>query len=125
MGYFEIEIEIENVNLVNKICEQPATTEKRLKLLATLMTLKTFSLPIFTGYDASVVNTWLVALNIVGKFGMTMGFAIIYIWSAEIFPTSLRTSLMGISSMVGRVGQILAPFIADIVSFRRIGVSGH
>ena len=125
MGYFEIEIEIENVNIVNKICEQPATAEKRLKRLATLMTLKTFSLPIFTGYDASVVNTWLVALNIVGKFGMTMGFAIIYIWSAEIFPTSLRTSLMGISSMVGRVGQILAPFIADIVSFRRTGVSGY
>ena len=120
-----LEIEIENVNLVNKICEQPATTEKRLKRLATLMTLKTFSLPIFTGYDASVVNTWLVALNIVGKFGITMGFAIIYIWSAEIFPTSLRTSLMGISSMVGRVGQILAPFIADIVSFRRTGVSGY
>ena len=120
-----LEIEIENVNLVNKICEQPATTEKRLKRLATLMTSKTFSLPIFTGYDASVVNTWLVALNIVGKFGITMGFAIIYIWSAEIFPTSLRTSLMGISSMVGRVGQILAPFIADIVSFRRTGVSGY
>ena len=51
MGYFEIEIEIENVNLVNKICEQQATTEKRLKRLATLMTLKTFSLPIFTGYS--------------------------------------------------------------------------
>ena len=123
MRYFEIEIE--NVNLFNQICEQPATTEKRLKLLATLMTSSTFSLPIFTGYDASVVNTLLVALNIVGKFGMTMGFAIIYIWSAEIFPTSLRTSLMGISSMVGRVGQILAPFIADIVSFRRTGVSGY
>ena len=73
---------------------------------------------IFAGYNTSVVNTWIVALNIVGKFGMTMGYVIIYIWSAEIFPTSLRTSLMGISSMVGRVGQILAPFIADIVSFR-------
>ena len=47
-----------------------------------------------------------------------MGYVIIYIWSAEIFPTSLSTSLMGISSMVGRIGQILAPFIADIVSFR-------
>ena len=73
---------------------------------------------LFAGYDIAVVNTWLVALNTVGKFVMTMGYVIIYIWSAEIFTTSFRTSLMGISSMVGRVGQILAPFIADIVSFQ-------
>lgn len=61
-------------------------------------------------------NILLIIFNLVGKCGVTMGFAIIYIWSAEIFPTSVRTSLMGISAMIGQVGQILAPFIADIVS---------
>ena len=63
-------------------------------------------------------NTYYVALNITGKFGMTMGFCIIYIWSAEVYPTSLRTTLMGMSSMMGRVGSIIAPFIADLVSVR-------
>lgn len=67
-----------------------------------------------TGEDPNL-NTYFVLLNITGKFGMSMGFCIIYIWSAEIFPTSLRTTLMGLSSLVARGGQILAPLIADLV----------
>jgi len=70
----------------------------------------------FVDVDESTLNIYYVTLNTVGKFGMTMSFAIIYFWSAEIFPTNLRNSLMGLSSTVSRLGQILAPFIADIVS---------
>jgi len=56
-------------------------------------------------------------LNNIGKVGVTIGFAVIYFWSAEIFPTVLRNSLMGISSTFARVGSIFAPVIADLVSF--------
>ena len=64
----------------------------------------------------ATLNIWFVTLNMVGKFGMTMGFCIIYFWSAEIYPTQLRNSLMGFSSTLARVGSICAPFIANIVS---------
>ncbi|XP_067929113.1 organic cation transporter protein-like [Watersipora subatra] len=59
-------------------------------------------------------NTYFVALNFIGKLGVTIGFAVIYFWCAEIFPTVLRTSLMGGSSTFARIGSIFAPVIADI-----------
>ncbi|XP_013411039.1 organic cation transporter protein isoform X2 [Lingula anatina] len=58
-----------------------------------------------------------IALSIVGKLGATMGFAIIYVWSAELYPTVLRNSLMGFSSTFARVGGMLAPVIANMVTF--------
>lgn len=61
-------------------------------------------------------NNYFLALNTIGKLGVTMGFAVIYFWCAEIFPTLIRNSLMGASSMFARVGSIFAPVIADIVS---------
>lgn len=66
--------------------------------------------------SADQKNGYFVALNTVGKLGVTVGFCIIYFWCAEIYPTPLRNSLMGVSSMMARVGSIFAPVISDIVS---------
>ena len=65
--------------------------------------------------DESVKRWTFIALNQVGKLGVTAGFAIIYIWSAELFPTVVRTSMMGVSSMLSRIGSISAPYISDMV----------
>lgn len=61
-------------------------------------------------------NWAFIGLNQVGKVGATVGFSVIYFWSAEIFPTVLRNTLMGASSVVGKIGAIMAPYISDIVS---------
>ncbi|XP_017792387.1 PREDICTED: solute carrier family 22 member 21-like isoform X3 [Habropoda laboriosa] len=44
-----------------------------------------------------------------GKWCITMSFSTIYIYTAELFPTNLRHSLLGICSMTGRMGSILSP----------------
>ncbi|XP_065147373.1 solute carrier family 22 member 13 [Paramisgurnus dabryanus] len=51
------------------------------------------------------------ALAMVGKFGITASFAIIYIYSAELFPTVLRQTGLGVASMFARIGGVLAPLI--------------
>ncbi|KAA0710377.1 Solute carrier family 22 member 6-A [Triplophysa tibetana] len=51
------------------------------------------------------------ALAMVGKFGITASFAIIYIYSAELIPTVLRQTGIGVASMFARVGGVLAPLI--------------
>ncbi len=51
-----------------------------------------------------------------GKFCVTASFAIIYVYSTQIYPTVMRTIGLGTSSMVARIGSVLAPFIKDLVS---------
>ncbi|CAH1252185.1 SLC22A3 [Branchiostoma lanceolatum] len=50
-------------------------------------------------------------LAMTGKFCITATFGIIYIFSAEIFPTVVRQIGIGMSSMSARVGGIAAPFV--------------
>ncbi|CAK9832328.1 Solute carrier family 22 member 21 [Anthophora retusa] len=57
-------------------------------------------------------GTWTflpLVLYMGGKWCITMSFSTIYIYTAELFPTNLRHSLLGICSMTGRMGSILSP----------------
>ncbi|KAM8767567.1 solute carrier family 22 member 13 [Acanthopagrus schlegelii] len=53
----------------------------------------------------------LAGLAMVGKFGITASFAVIYVYTAEIFPTVLRQTGIGASCMFARIGGVLAPLI--------------
>ncbi|XP_068189109.1 solute carrier family 22 member 6-B [Antennarius striatus] len=53
----------------------------------------------------------LAGLAIVGKFGITASFAVIYVYTAELFPTVLRQTGIGVSCMFARLGGMLAPII--------------
>lgn len=55
-----------------------------------------------------------VTLAMLGKFGITASYAIIYLMAAEVFPTVVRNIGMGISSMSARIGGMLAPQILDL-----------
>lgn len=63
-----------------------------------------FNCTLFPEYGKSVLSQ-------IGKFGVTCAFAIIYVYAAELFPTVLRSTGMGMSSVMARVGSILAPII--------------
>ncbi|KAF5303508.1 hypothetical protein FQR65_LT08207 [Abscondita terminalis] len=53
---------------------------------------------------------WLkLTTYLLGKFAATAAFSICYIITSEIFPTSLRHSLMATCSMFGRIGSSIAP----------------
>ncbi|KAH9508877.1 hypothetical protein Btru_050331 [Bulinus truncatus] len=63
----------------------------------------------------NVQGTWISTfLSSVGKFGASGGFITMFVLSAELFPTRLRNSMVGTSSMVARVGGMIAPYIADL-----------
>lgn len=46
-----------------------------------------------------------------------MSFAIVFLFSVELFPTSVRNSVLGMLSMLSRVGQITAPLINSLPEF--------
>ncbi len=54
------------------------------------------------------------SLALLGKLCISSSFAIIYIHSNELFPTTIRNSGMGLVSVAARVGGILAPYIAKM-----------
>ncbi|XP_033106796.1 organic cation transporter protein-like [Anneissia japonica] len=53
-------------------------------------------------------------VSLIGKFGIAASFAIIYVFSAELYPTPIRSAGMGTASMTARIGGILAPIILEI-----------
>ncbi|XP_012733722.2 solute carrier family 22 member 6-A isoform X1 [Fundulus heteroclitus] len=58
--------------------------------------------------DLPIVRT---VLAMVGKFGITASLSIIYVYSAEVFPTVIRQNGIGIGSMCARIGGVLAPMM--------------
>ncbi|KAH9525172.1 hypothetical protein Btru_000528, partial [Bulinus truncatus] len=65
-------------------------------------------------YGSEEVSWMTVVLSLVGKFGASAAFAVIHIYTAELFPTVMRNSGMGLSSFMARTGGLLSPYIADI-----------
>merc|ERR1719322_309551 len=49
-----------------------------------------------------------IFFSLVGKFMATANFAIIYVYTAELYPTIIRNSAIGSCSSIARVGAILA-----------------
>ena len=53
--------------------------------------------------------------SMIWKFGVSGSFAVIFVFSPELFPTVVRTIGVGAGSMSARVGGLLAPFVAELV----------
>lgn len=63
---------------------------------------------IFISTDESSI---MVLLAMIGKLGITTSYAIIFVFSAELYPTVIRNMGMGLSSTCARVGGVISPFV--------------
>lgn len=48
-------------------------------------------------------------LYMIGKFSITMSFTVLYVFTAELLPTTVRHLLLSLCSMFGRIGSMIAP----------------
>ena len=67
-------------------------------------------------YQIGSVKWGLVSLAVIGTLFITSAIVIGDLWTAEITPTVVRTAGIGVASMFGRIGTLLAPTIGKFVS---------
>eukprot|EP00494_Astrolonche_serrata_P001744 UN01750 len=65
--------------------------------------------------------------GVVGIFGMAATYNLLFIYTAELFPTVVRNAALGCTSQASQMGAILAPMVVVLgerVPFAVFGVSG-
>ncbi|XP_077963115.1 solute carrier family 22 member 4-like [Gasterosteus aculeatus] len=58
-----------------------------------------------------------ITLEMLGKFAVTTAFAIVYAYTAEIYPTVVRNTALGACSMASRIGSVIAPYFIYLRSY--------
>ncbi|KAL1763890.1 solute carrier family 22 member 21 isoform X4, partial [Sigmodon hispidus] len=58
-------------------------------------------------------------LVMVGKFGITSAYSMVYVYTAELYPTVVRNMGVGVSSTASRLGSILSPYFAYLGTYNR------
>ena len=53
-------------------------------------------------------------LSLIGKFSSSVVFLIVYLYTAEIYPTQLRGLGLALTATMARIGGFIAPYIAGI-----------
>lgn len=56
-----------------------------------------------------------VLFAMMGRFGITAVYSIVTLYTAELFPTTIRNSALGTCSTMAHVGSISAPYVVDIL----------
>ncbi|XP_063878559.1 organic cation transporter-like protein [Scylla paramamosain] len=60
-------------------------------------------------------STAVLVLAMAGKMAIAAGFQTVVFYASELFPTEIRSRGIGTSTMVSRIGSMMAPFINDMV----------
>ncbi|CAO2643091.1 Solute carrier family 22 member 21 [Lemmus lemmus] len=66
--------------------------------------------------DLIYLSTTLV---MVGKFGITSAYSMVYVYTAELYPTVVRNMGVGVSSTASRLGSILSPYFVYLGAYNR------
>ncbi|XP_003464581.1 organic cation/carnitine transporter 2 isoform X1 [Cavia porcellus] len=65
------------------------------------------------------LNYLATVLVMVGKFGITAAFSMVYVYTAELYPTVVRNMGVGVSSTASRLGSILSPYFVYLGAYDR------
>ena len=64
-----------------------------------------------------------VTLTMIGKAAITYSYTLIYLYTPEIYPTVVRGAGLGVGTLMARLGGVVAPLVADLVSINMFGIT--
>ncbi|XP_038078076.1 organic cation transporter protein-like [Patiria miniata] len=73
-----------------------------LELIAGIACLATIFIPL---------GIWRTVVAMIGKFGVSASYSIIYLYTSELFPTPVRSIGVGMGAVAAQLGGILSPII--------------
>ncbi|XP_063148402.1 organic cation/carnitine transporter 2-like [Candoia aspera] len=133
IGYFGLSLDTPNLHgdiylncFLSAVIEIPAYTVSWL-LLQNLPRRYSMAAVLFLGgcvlLFIQLVPAHLSVLSIIlvmtGKFGITCSFSMVYVYTAELYPTVVRNMGVGASSMASRIGSILSPYFVYLGAYDR------
>lgn len=63
------------------------------------------------GEPGSTSATFRIIAAVTGKFGVAGAFALLFVFTTELFPTVVRNAALGANSAAARVGGIASPMV--------------
>lgn len=104
------------IEIPSKLLTQPLLHHcKRKSILFVSFTMA--AIAIFATSLIPTEHSWAVLLCfVVGKGAISFAFTSMYVYTTELWPTSIRLTIMNTSSMFGRFGSMIAPFVVIVVS---------
>ncbi|KAL5006175.1 hypothetical protein ScPMuIL_017333 [Solemya velum] len=58
---------------------------------------------------------WLtIALSMIGKLGSSAAYAAIYVYTTELFPTPVRSRILGVCELIAKMGAMVSPYVCDL-----------
>merc|ERR1719268_648994 len=73
-----------------------------------------FLCTLFVPRDVYPSNWPIVVLALIGNFSTTLCFAILYMYTGELMPTTVRAAGVGSSSLVSKIGGTLSTTVAAL-----------
>ncbi|CAD6992718.1 unnamed protein product [Ceratitis capitata] len=58
---------------------------------------------------------WIISFAMLGRFGISATYSIVNLYTAELYPTEIRSSALGTCSTWAHVGSISAPYVVDVL----------
>ncbi|XP_055499270.1 solute carrier family 22 member 4-like [Leucoraja erinacea] len=65
-------------------------------------------------------STLSTVLVLIGKLGSTCAAIMLYVYTSELYPTPIRNTGFGVSSMTSGIGSIISPYIVLLGSYQEI-----
>ncbi|XP_067852256.1 organic cation/carnitine transporter 2-like [Heptranchias perlo] len=68
----------------------------------------------------SNLSIFTTVLVMVGKFVITSAFSMVYVYTAELYPTVVRNMGVGVSTMASRLGSIISPYFVYLGAYNEL-----
>ena len=71
--------------------------------------------------DSESYEIYVIVLSMVARLALSGEFYLIFIYTAELFPTNVRSSVFGICNCVGRISGVVSSYLFELSDLIEIG----